>query len=340
MTSVDVIVPCYRYAHYLRQCVESVLAQHGPTVRVLILDDASPDETPEVAAGLIRQDSRVAYVRHERTKGHIATYNAGIDWISSDYYLLLSADDHLLPGALSRAATLLDESPHMSFVFGNAVADMGGTHLPIRPFAGESSLSGSRTIRGAEFIAVSRASNIVPTPTAVVRVTAQKECGGYRPDFPHAGDMEMWFRLAAMGDVGFVDADQAVYRKHGKNMSEAYIADHWIADIEQRSAVLKQFFSSHDEHLPGADELRKQAFSALASDALGHASEAFNAGKAELSRQLMECALALSDDARSTSRWRNLALKRMMGTGLWRIVNAVRLTVRSDAKEIQRSAPH
>ena len=45
MSSVDVIVPCYRYAHFLRECVESILSQSIGNVRVLIIDDASPDKT-------------------------------------------------------------------------------------------------------------------------------------------------------------------------------------------------------------------------------------------------------------------------------------------------------
>jgi glycosyltransferase involved in cell wall biosynthesis len=68
------------------------------------LDDASPDNASEVGAEVAREDSRVTLVRHHVNKGHIATYNEGIDWVSADYMLLLSADDYLLPGALDRAA--------------------------------------------------------------------------------------------------------------------------------------------------------------------------------------------------------------------------------------------
>ena len=61
MSSVDVIEPCYRSAHFLRKCVESMLSQQGVDVRVLILDDASPDSTSEVGAALASADERVTY---------------------------------------------------------------------------------------------------------------------------------------------------------------------------------------------------------------------------------------------------------------------------------------
>src|SRR5437899_781807 len=98
MSSVDVVVPCYRYAHFLRECVESVLSQSGTNIRVLIIDDASPDNTSDVASELCRRDRRVTFLRHTTNKGHIRTYNEGIEWASADYLLILSADDYVLPG--------------------------------------------------------------------------------------------------------------------------------------------------------------------------------------------------------------------------------------------------
>src|SRR4051812_8374346 len=100
MSRVDVITPCYKYGRFLRRCVQSALDQQGVDVRVLILDDASPDNTPDVAAELLKEDSRVQYRRHAVNQGHIATYNEGLNWASGDYLLLLGADDLLTPGAL------------------------------------------------------------------------------------------------------------------------------------------------------------------------------------------------------------------------------------------------
>src|SRR6266550_8858625 len=121
MSRVDVITPCYRYGRFLRRCVESALTQHGADVRVLILDDASPDETPDMAAELVKQDSRVQYRRHGINQGHIATYNEGLDWASGDYLLLLGADDLLVPGALQRAVRLLDSHPEAGMACGQQI---------------------------------------------------------------------------------------------------------------------------------------------------------------------------------------------------------------------------
>jgi hypothetical protein len=121
MSSVDVIVPCYRYAHFLNECVASVLSQPIERLRVLIIDDASPDHTAEVAADLAKQDPRVELLRHATNRGHIATYNEGIEWASAAYMLLLSADDILLPDALHRAVALLDSHPSVGLVYGRFI---------------------------------------------------------------------------------------------------------------------------------------------------------------------------------------------------------------------------
>ncbi len=95
MGRIDVVVPCYNYARFLRPCVESVLSQQHVDIRMLIIDDASSDDTELLAHGLVAQDQRVQFRRHASNLGNIATYNEGIEWAAGDYFLLLSADDYL-----------------------------------------------------------------------------------------------------------------------------------------------------------------------------------------------------------------------------------------------------
>src|ERR1700692_1707112 len=121
MSSVDVVVPCYGYGHFLRECVASVLSHSVEKIRVLIIDDASVDDTPDVGRELEISDDRVTFLRHPTNKGHIYTYNEGIEWAAASYMLILSADDYLLPGALQRATALMDRCPEAGFSFGNLI---------------------------------------------------------------------------------------------------------------------------------------------------------------------------------------------------------------------------
>jgi glycosyltransferase involved in cell wall biosynthesis len=301
-----------------------VLTQ-GESVRVLIIDDASPDDSAEVGAALAAGDPRVSLIRHLANKGHIATYNEGIEWASSPYVLLLSADDYLLPGALARAVRVMDTHNDVGMVFGNAMALLdGGSMIPIEPFAAERSGAKDCILTGREFAIRSAAKNIVPTPTAVVRTSVQKAIGGYRVDLPHSGDMEMWLRICSCASVGFVDAHQAVHRRHGNNMSNRYLVANWLPDILQRRAAIECFLA-YSATVPWIDrDLKARIRYSLAVDAVSHASMAFNEGNVESCRQLSELAVSLCAEVTRSWPWTKLAIKRRMGRRVWQLLDAVR----------------
>src|SRR4051794_18545698 len=132
MSSVSVVIPCYKYGRFLEEAVSSVLDdQPGVEVRVLIIDDASPDDSAETALKIAARDARVEVVVHKRNQGHIATYNEGLlGWADGDYCVLMSADDRLTPGALGRATALLDAHPGAAFAYGYPLWFWEGRPVP------------------------------------------------------------------------------------------------------------------------------------------------------------------------------------------------------------------
>lgn len=322
MSSIDVIVPCYGYGHFLRECVESVLSQSQVDVRVLIIDDASPDNTAEVANELKKQDARVHFTRHKENKGHIATYNEGIEWASANYLLLLSADDYLLPGALSRAAKLMDEYPEVGFTFGSAIELRDGdTFTRVTSIPSLIDEKAQLILEGRRFIdLMSEASNIVRTPTAVVRTRLQKRVGGYRPELPHAGDMELWLRLAVHASVGVFGACQAVYRLHADNMSRGYYERSALLDLHQRKAVIDYFTEECGNAGADYQKIHRKMLRSLACDAVSWASAAFNDGETQLSRQISQFALSFYPGVKRSLPWIKFSCKRYIGLRGWRAI--------------------
>jgi GT2 family glycosyltransferase len=318
MSTVDVIVPCYRYGHFLKECVESVLTQTGSAVRVLVIDDASPDNSEEIARQLAASDSRVSLILHKTNQGHIATYNEGLDWATAEYLLLLSADDYVLPGAFERATAMLDAHPKASFSFGAAImleSETGKTRtvqsLPV---------NNNRVLSGSQFIEESGGSNIVFASTAIVRTELQKLVGGYRSNLPHCGDMELWFRLAARGDVAYIAAPQGVYRRHGSNMSLSYMT-RFMPDLVERRAVLDSFFPQYCHCKAGS--LYRRARYSLGCSAIAFASAAYEDGSREASRQLIRFALSNSVAALASLPWCKFALKRVLGLRISRALRSL-----------------
>jgi hypothetical protein len=222
MRTVDVVVPCYNYGRFLNRCVGSILSQRDVDVRVLIIDDASSDNSSEVAASLAAQNSRVSVVRHEKNQGLVRTANEGvIDWASAEYTALISADDALMPGSFARATQVMNENPEVGMTYGMAlvVADES------RMIDGEDVCDAKyRVVSGPEFLRQTCEHGItLSSPTALVRTSIQKLVGGYHPNFPHSCDLEMWMRIATRASIGVLPTKQAYYRWHGLNMSTGFI---------------------------------------------------------------------------------------------------------------------
>src|SRR5208283_3400065 len=93
LPTVSVIVPCYNFESYLRECVKSVLGQGGVELRVTIIDDASTDDSAQVAAQLAAEDRRVGFVAHRVNVGTVRTYNEGLARVTGTYTVLIDGDD-------------------------------------------------------------------------------------------------------------------------------------------------------------------------------------------------------------------------------------------------------
>ncbi|MCA1467133.1 glycosyltransferase family 2 protein [Bradyrhizobium sp. IC3195] len=259
MTKVDIVVPCYNYGRFLEASVSSILVQSVSDLRVLIIDDGSSDESLTVARKLARDDSRVTVTSHSRNEGHINTFNEGIAWSSADYFLLLSADDILVPGALKRATEIMDENPDVVLTHGKCILWFDDLPLPIiepqRRYSWERhDLIGEMCTTGFNF---------VPAVTAIARTSVQKSVGDYRPSLPHTGDMEMWLRFAANGSVARIGEVQGIYRRHSTAMSNAYYSEK-LSDYRQCQSAFDSFFDEYGGRVSGSVSLRRIARRALA----------------------------------------------------------------------------
>jgi hypothetical protein len=277
VSRVSVVIPCHNYAAELRMCLDSVLSQQGVDLDVLVIDDFSSDASAGVAADYAARDSRVQWRRHAANQGHILTYNEGLGWARGDYTVLISADDVLAPGALRRAAAVLDAHPEVGFVYGHVVRFVDSQPRPasqVRPprvhiWEGEDWVW--RRFRDGH--------NVISSPEVMVRTALQRKVGGYRVDLPHSGDLEMWLRLASYAKVAYLrGVDQAYYRVHARSMARRKYGAA-LSDLTQRWTAFDVAASQGGRPAAAQARLRQAAGRAIAREALASASRAFDRGR-------------------------------------------------------------
>jgi glycosyltransferase involved in cell wall biosynthesis len=116
---VSVIIPCYKQAHFLKECVKSLQSQTFYNWEAIIVDDGSPDNTKEVATQLTLEDKRIRYL-HKPNGGLSSARNTGITASSGQFIQLLDADDRLDCRKLEVHAKFLSRTTNIDLVYGNA----------------------------------------------------------------------------------------------------------------------------------------------------------------------------------------------------------------------------
>ncbi|KJF72829.1 glycosyltransferase family 2 protein [Agrobacterium arsenijevicii] len=264
MSSIDIVIPNYNYGRFLKGCVQSILVQNVTQMRILIIDNASTDDSVAITRSLAAADPRIETSLRPRNLGGHASFNEGIDWARADYFAIICADDVLSPGALTRAIKALDSHPGAHMAFGRTAffRDDGEIASGLRNDA-----EGMRLRGGMDFIAdiCSTGRSPVPGPLAVTRTRIQQRAGHYRPALRHTDDVEMWMRLAVLGDIVELDAVQNFTRIHGANQSA--ILDNVLAWNTEIEAALESFFGNEGASLANAQTLLRRGRASLSDRA-------------------------------------------------------------------------
>ena len=98
---VSVVIPVYNAGKFLRECLDSILAQDIREIELLCVDDGSTDDSPEMLAQYAADDNRIHLIR-QHNEGAGKARNAGLEQASGEYVLFMDADDTVLPGALMK----------------------------------------------------------------------------------------------------------------------------------------------------------------------------------------------------------------------------------------------
>ncbi len=196
MRLVSICIPTYNHGKFLKDSLGSAVSQTYEHLEILVLDNASEDDTGAIVTAFAAHDSRIRYVRHPENIGMIGNLDACITLAQGQYVKLLCADDALEPACVSSMARVLDEQPSVSLVgCARTVTDVQLSPLRVRNIRDRRAL-----VPGPEMIAECFfLGNRIGEPTAVMfrRLDALR---GFSRSYNQLVDMEMWFHLLRTGD--------------------------------------------------------------------------------------------------------------------------------------------
>ncbi|HEY4248933.1 MAG TPA: glycosyltransferase family 2 protein [Lacunisphaera sp.] len=222
------MVPTYNYARFLPQTIESILAQSDANFELIISDDASTDDSPEIIRRYAARDARIHFTLHPGNLGMVANWNWCLQQARGEYIKYVFGDDLLtLSHTLARMADLLDQQPDTALVASARVLldhdsrIMGiWDHLSGDVFDGPQLIS--RCLRTRR--------NLVGEPSAVMfrRKLATR---GFDPAYRQIVDLEMWFHLMTQGRLCHTSGLLCGFRKHA-NQQTVVNGRNRVTDLE------------------------------------------------------------------------------------------------------------
>lgn len=215
--AVTVLMPVYNGAAYLREAIDSILAQTFGDFELLILNDGSTDDSAAIARSY--GDPRIRVHDNPRNLKLIATLNLGLALARGRYVARMDGDDIAHPERLARQVAFLDDHPEVGVV-GCWLETFGDTHVQLR------APTAPNEIRVHLLFG-----NVVPHPGVMFR-RALAEPPFYEAEFPHAEDYAAWQRLSAHTKIANLPEFLLRYRVSAQSVSVQNMA-------EQRASVAK-----------------------------------------------------------------------------------------------------
>lgn len=209
MPKVSVIIPTYRRPDFLRRAIASVLSQTFKDFELLIINDASQDNTGQLVESI--PDDRIRYHCNETNKGGAASRNRGIRQAQSTYIAFLDDDDEWLPQKLELQVGLLDQSP----------TEVGGIYTGyerIQRATGQSLGITMPTKRGDLSYELLLNNPLAGTSGLLLKKECFEEIGLFDEELPSYQDYDLWIRISKKFSFDYVNEVLYRYYVHDKKI--------------------------------------------------------------------------------------------------------------------------
>jgi len=208
--TVSVAVPMFNGAAHIAECIESVLGQSHDDFELVLVDDASSDDTVEIARGY--DDSRIRLIVNDQRLGAEGNWNAALEHSRGRFVKVLSHDDVVYPECLERQVALLDGDEELVWVTCRRDIVDGESRVLVRD-RGLPNMTGRLEAPEVFRRLIRSGTNVFGEGAAVLmRRDVAIEAGGFDGSRGYVIDLDLWSRLLLRGPAYAMDATLATFR--------------------------------------------------------------------------------------------------------------------------------
>ncbi len=231
--SLSVIISNYNHAQYITNALEAILSQSYRPLEVIIIDDASTDNSVEVIQRFVKQDSLVRLIVNEKNEGCLYNVNRFLSLARGEYIYAAASDDRVLPGFFEKPMSLLERYPQAGlcstdcFLLIENTGEMITDKIP--------RFNEQRYVSPSEFVKYMRMRFHPPIAfgSVIMKRTALIEAGGFIPELKWSADLFVVLVIAFRYGICYIPEPLMIFRIREDSFSSGY--RRWL---EQRRAML------------------------------------------------------------------------------------------------------
>lgn len=227
---LSVLLPVYNAADYLKQAVDSLLAQTFTDFEIIAIDDGSTDDSLKV---LKSYDDPRLKITSRQNKRLIATLNEALGLARGEYVARMDADDESLPRRFERQVEFLNSHPNVVLVG----SDFDVIDEQNRLIEVQSVMTADADIRRELFV-----KNAFGHGTIMARRAAIEKAGGFRADYLHVEDYDLWRRMLELGGAANLPESLYRWRVNTAGVSLSHNADQTDRTLD----LMKQIWQQSD----------------------------------------------------------------------------------------------
>lgn len=247
MALVSIVMAAYNAESTIVETVENLLAQTWADKEIIITNDGSTDNTPQILDNFAKQNPTVVKVIHQKNMGQSIARNASIAAAKGDFIAFMDADDIWAKQKIARQVQYFADHPDVGLVYTEGMT-IDGRGNKLEAFGCSSEFTGNC------FKTLFLRNNIIGS-SVMVRKRILDKVGAFTPYLRACENWELWTRISREHKIDFIDEELAYYRQHDSNMSKNI---DWM--IDNRIKAVRHNHDQYKNIVPDEELLTKQAY--------------------------------------------------------------------------------